>query len=134
MKLGSWTTNDDQGIKYFSGTATYTTSINAPGKWFQQDSKILLDLGNVGDIAEVIVNGTPADTLWLFPYRSDITRLLKKGNNKLEIRVTNQWTNRLLGDRLAVSGKKVLNSNLFIPGRQPGESGLLGPVKILWEK
>ena len=134
IKLGSWTTNDDQGIKYFSGTAAYTTSINAPGTWFQQNTKILLDLGKVGDIAEIIVNGTPSDTLWMFPYSCDITRLLKKGNNKLEIKVTNQWTNRLIGDRLAGSGQKILNSNLFIPGRQLSESGLVGPVKILLEK
>lgn len=76
-------------------------------------------------------SGAPTDTLWMFPYRSDITMLLKKGNNKLEIKVTNQWTNRLLGDRAAVSGQKVLNSNLFVPARQLNESGLLGPVKIL---
>ena len=133
MKLESWTTNEDQGIKYFSGTASYSTTINAVDKWFQPDTKILLDLGKVGDIAEVIVNGTPTDTLWMLPYRSDISRLLKKGNNKLEIKVTNQWTNRLIGDRLATGDKKVLNSNLMIMARQPVESGLLGPVSILCE-
>jgi hypothetical protein len=132
MKLESWTKNDNPGIKYFSGSATYATSVNAPANWFQQDAKILLDLGKVGDIAEVIVNGTPTDTLWMFPYRSDITGFIKKGNNKLEIKVTNQWTNRLLGDRAAGSGEKVLNSNLFISARQLNESGLLGPVRILF--
>jgi hypothetical protein len=132
IKPGTWTTNEDPGIKYFSGTATYTTTINAPAKWFQPDGKIFLDLGKVGDIAEVHVNGIPSDTLWLFPFRSDITKFLKKGNNKLEIRVTNQWTNRLSGDRLAAAGKKVLNSNLMVRGGQLNESGLLGPVNIFF--
>jgi len=133
-ELVSWTANDVPGIKYFSGTATYSTAIKVPGNWLQQDAKILLDLGRVGDIAEVSVNGITSDTLWSFPYRSDITRLLNKGNNKIEIKVTNQWTNRLTGDRAAAPGEKVLNSTLFIRGNQLTESGLLGPVRILIEK
>jgi hypothetical protein len=134
IKLGSWTTNDDQGIKYYSGTATYSASLNVPANWFQKNAKIVLDMGKVGDIAEVIVNGAPSDTLWFMPYKCDITGLLKKGNNKLEIKVTNEWTNRLLGDRIAPAGKKVLNSNLIIMARQPNESGLIGPVRIIMEK
>ncbi len=132
--LESWTTNDDQGIKYFSGTGTYTTSINAPGKWFQKDAEIILDLGRVGDIAEVIVNGTLSDTLWFYPYRCDIAGLLRKGQNKLEIKVTNQWTNRLIGDRQVPQEERVLNARLFIRGTQLPESGLIGPVKIFMEK
>ena len=134
IKLGSWTTNADQGIKYYSGTATYSASLNVPANWFQKNAKIVLDLGKVGDIAEVIVNGAPSDTLWFMPYKCDITGLLKKGNNKLEIKVTNEWTNRLLGDRIAPAGKKVLNSNLIIMAHQPNESGLIGPVRIIMEK
>jgi hypothetical protein len=134
IKLESWTKNDNQGIKYFSGTATYSKSLNVPGKWIQAGTKLVLDLGRVADIAEVIVNGTSADILWLFPYRCEITSLLKSGNNKLVIRVTDEWTNRLIGDRLAKPGEKVLNSSLFTRGNQPNESGLLGPVIIFMEK
>lgn len=130
-KLESWTVNEDQGIKYFSGTATYSTIINVSSKQIQLDGKIMLDLGKALDIAEVYLNGKPVDTLWRPPYKCDITGLLKKGENKLEIKVTNEWTNRLLGDRLAGSGKKVLNSSLFVMARQPVESGLLGPVRVI---
>ncbi len=133
-KLESWTNNNDQGIKYFSGTATYNISVNAPAKWFQKDVRLILDLGRVGDIAEVIVNGTTVDILWTFPFLCDITGQLKTGNNKLEVRVTNEWTNRLAGDRLAKPGDKVLNSNLFVRGNQLNDSGLLGPVIINMEK
>lgn len=132
--LESWTNNNDQGIKYFSGTAAYTISVNAPANWFQKDTRLILDLGRVGDLAEVIVNGTPAGTLWSFPFRCDITDLLKKGNNKLELKITNEWTNRLAGDRVAKPGEKVLNSTLFARGNQLNDSGLLGPVTINLEK
>jgi hypothetical protein len=132
-KLQSWTLNEDIGIKYFSGTATYSTSVVVPANWLKQNKKIILDLGNVGDIAELIVNGTPADTLWSSPYRANITGLFKEGQNKLEVKVTNEWTNRLSGDRLAAPGKKVLNSNLMVRPGALNESGLLGPVRIFGE-
>jgi len=64
------------------------------------------------------------------PYSCEIANFLKKGRNKLEIRVTNQWTNRLIGHQMAPSGKKTLNSGFFIFGRNLNESGLIGPVKI----
>jgi hypothetical protein len=134
LDLVSLTKYENDGIKYFSGTASYTTNVNISGKWLTGGAEIILDLGKVCDMAEVMVNGSPTDTLWLSPYRSDITRYVKKGENKIEVRVTNQWTNRLIGDRLAEPGKKVLNSTLFIRGGQPAESGLLGPVRIFSEK
>jgi hypothetical protein len=57
--------------------------------------------------------------------------MVRKGINTIEIRITNQWTNRLIGDQKAASGSKVLNSTLFVSPRSPlKESGLLGPVII----
>jgi hypothetical protein len=50
-KLASWTAQVDEGIKYFSGTATYTKDVQAPQSWFQSGARILLDLGEVFDIA-----------------------------------------------------------------------------------
>ncbi len=136
--LESWTTNSDEGIKYFSGTAVYSKTMTVPKSWLQQGSQIMLDLGEVGDIAEVTVNNVPAGILWYAPFRTDITGLLKQGTNKLEIKVTNQWTNRLIGDMKSEPGKKVLNSNVFMfglpmmsRGEDLKESGILGPVLIL---
>ena len=133
QELSSWTLSKDNGIKYFSGTATYSNALSVPAKWFSKHENLILDLGRVNDIAEVILNGRPVDTLWMFPYRCDVTRFLKAGNNVLEIKVTNQWTNRLLGDRLAVPGEKVLNSGLFVRTTGLNDSGLLGPVRITGE-
>jgi hypothetical protein len=134
-RLESWTANTDEGIKYFSGTATYFKTFNAPKRWFQPGTKLLIDLGKTGDIAEVTLNGIKLGTLWKPPFEAEITSVLKKGENKLEIKVTNQWTNRLIGDQKAAPGKKILNSPLFVfPGRKMDDSGLIGPVTILVNK
>ena len=134
-KPESWTSSSNEGVKYFSGTATYSKTFDAARKWLIPGAKILLDLGRIGDIAEVTLNGVAIDTLWKFPYRADITSVLRKGENQLEIKVTNQWTNRLIGDQQAAKDKKVLNSTLrMFPGRKINDSGLLGPVAIIIEK
>jgi hypothetical protein len=126
--LKSWTLSREDGVKYFSGTATYTTLYKAESKLLLNAGKLFLDLGNVGDLAEVSVNGIPAGTVWKAPWQADITGMLKKGANTIAIKVTNEWTNRIAGDR--ASAKKVLNSPLFVrPGYFP-ESGLLEPVTI----
>jgi hypothetical protein len=129
--LESWTLNSDDGVKYFSGTATYTRKVKAEKSWLQKESEYILDLGGVGDIAEIKVNGSSAGIVWKPPYHADITGLLRKGINTLEIKVTNQWTNRLAGDMKLEAGKKVLNSPLFIRVRELNGSGLIGPVRIL---
>jgi hypothetical protein len=135
-KLESWTVNADEGVKYFSGTATYTKIIQAPQSWFQAGARVLLDLSMVMDIAEISVNGASLGTLWKVPYEVDITNALKPGENQLEIKVTNEWTNRLIGDRAAPPDKKVLAASGPMIGGFGGspplaESGLLGPVTLV---
>jgi len=135
-KLESWTVNADEGVKYFSGTATYTKTIQAPQSWFQAGAKILLDLGMVMDIAEVSVNGASLGTLWKVSYQVDVTNALKPGENQLEIKVTNEWTNRLIGDRAFPPDKKVFAAGGPMIGGFGGspplaESGLLGPITVV---
>jgi len=129
--LSSWENYRDEGVKNFSGTATYTKTFELkkePGR-----SKVFLDLGKVGDIAEVRINGKIMDTIWKEPYRVDVTGALQKGKNLLEIKVTNEWTNRLVGDKEAPPEKKVLAFyiNPFGGPYQLTDSGLMGPVKLL---
>ena len=145
-QLASFATSTDDGVKYFSGTATYTKTVNAPREWFRPGAATLLDLGRVGDIAEVSVNGRALGQLWKAPYRLDVSSALQPGENKIEIKVTNQWTNRIAGDRTAPADKKILADPGAAPGGRGGggggggagggsaplpESGLLGPVSIL---
>lgn len=135
-KLESWTTNADEGVKYFSGTATYTKTVQADRRWFGAGQKIVLDLGTVKDLAEVAINGKVFGLLWKAPYQVDVTSALKPGPNQLEIKITNEWMNRIIGDRLAAPDKKVLAPTPPPPGNPNAappliESGLLGPVTFV---
>jgi len=96
-KLISWPKHKNAGIRYFSGTATYTTSFDLR-KSDLKNKQVLLDLGKVEVVAEVSVNGKDLGTLWHKPFRIDIADELQAGTNTLEVKVTNLWINRLIGD------------------------------------
>jgi len=97
-ELIDWTSNSNEEIKYFSGTAIYEKSFNLDKKMIASDVKLMLDLGKVAIAAKVILNGKDLGVIWKAPYEIDITNAVKKGDNLLKIEVTNQWTNRLIGD------------------------------------
>ena len=132
--LSSWTTSSDEGIKYFSGTATYTRDVTAEKRWFRPGTKILLDLGSVREIATLSVNGKPAGgILWKPPFAAEVTGLLKPGANRIEIKVTNLWPNRIIGDQQP-GMQKTYTWTDYRPYTKDSpllESGLLGPVKIM---
>jgi len=131
-KLESWTVNKDDGVKYFSGTATYTKTFEVTKSAIVPGTHLFLDLGNVSDLAEVTLNGKKLDLLWKAPFRVDITKEMHVGKNQLEVQVTNEWTNRLIGDRTNPD-KKVLDAYTAPFGGvyKLMDSGLLGPVKIM---
>ncbi len=134
-KLESWISNADAGVKYFSGTGSYTKALQAPQTWFVKGSRLVLDLGNVGDIAEVSVNGANLGILWKPPYQIDVTGALKAGDNQLEIKVTNEWINRIAGDAALPAGQRILSGGAGRggfggpPTARP--SGLIGPVTVI---
>jgi hypothetical protein len=131
-KLISWTDFPDQGVKYFSGTATYTRAINAPAEWFKPGTHLWLDLGDVKELAEISVNGTPFETVWKVPYRIDVTDALRPGENKLTIKVTNLWVNRLIGDQQPNATQITFTTYKPYDADAPLlPSGLLGPVQLL---
>ena len=91
--LKSWTGFAESGIRYYSGTATYETAIEVP-----EGYEYALDFGNVRDVAEVFLDGERIGALWHAPYRIELPRSVKPGRHALKVRVTNAWTNRLIGD------------------------------------
>ena len=97
-QLASWSENTNAGVKYFSGTATYLKEIELPADFLAPSRSVVLDLGTVKNIAAVSINGVNCGTLWKPPFRPDVSCALKPGKNRLEIRVTNLWPNRLIGD------------------------------------
>jgi alpha-L-rhamnosidase len=131
--LSSWHRNSDLGVQYFSGAGTYTKSVQAPAEWFQTGARLWLDLGDVKNLAEVSINGKPLGIVWRPPFRVDVTDALKPGANAVEIRVTNLWVNRLIGDQqTGVTTKFTLTTQQFYRSDSPLlPSGLLGPV-VLW--
>ena len=135
--LAPWSTQAEEGVKYFSGTGTYTKRVAVGPEAFQAGTGVFFGLGRVGDIAEVAVNGRNLGTHWHAPYEVDVTGALQPGDNVIEIKVTNQWTNRLIGDRAVAPERRVLGE-ASTPGPGPHrvdpplpESGLIGPVRLV---
>ncbi|MDR1497822.1 MAG: hypothetical protein LBS59_05345 [Puniceicoccales bacterium] len=89
---------DDAALKYFSGTAKYEKSINIVPETLDKNKRIVLDLGELHDIAELEINGQNAGVLWSPPYKINITPHLKSGENKIAVYITTNWANRLIGD------------------------------------
>ncbi len=134
--LHSWHTDADAGVKYFSGTATYTKTIEAPAAWFKPGTNLWLDLGDVKNLADVTVNGKPLGIVWKEPFRINLAGAMKPGANVLVIRVANLWVNRLIGDQQPGATKKYTYTarQFYTAGSPLLPSGLLGPVQVLSAK
>ncbi|MDE3167044.1 MAG: glycoside hydrolase, partial [Acidobacteriota bacterium] len=132
-RLASWTDSTDAGVKYFSGTGTYTKTVEAPAAWFQSGAKMWLDLGEVKNLAEVAVNGKPLGVVWHAPFRVDATGALKPGANTVEVKVVNLWVNRVVGDlQPGVTKKYTWTAMQYYRADSPLlASGLLGPVRVV---
>ncbi|MBN2211465.1 MAG: hypothetical protein JW709_08740 [Sedimentisphaerales bacterium] len=97
-KLISWSEHPDDGVKHFSGTATYTKTFTVDKNYLMPNQHMVLDLGGVEVMADVTLNGSNLGVLWKQPYRVDVTDAIKSGENALEIKVANLWINRMIGD------------------------------------
>ena len=128
--LYDWTTSDDPRIKYFSGDATYTNSFKL--KKLPQ-GEVYVDLGKVMVMAKVKVNGEYAGGVWTAPYRLNITNLLRKGVNTIEVEVVNCWRNRVIGEKEAIPANERFTFQTATYLNKDSElqpSGLLGPVEL----
>jgi hypothetical protein len=96
--LKSLSESADAAVKYFSGTATYRTTVNVDAALLGSGKRVELDLGDVRDLVTVRVNGKSLGVLWHPPFACDITSALQPGANTLELAVANTWHNRLVGD------------------------------------
>ena len=131
--LASWSESADAGVRYFSGTGTYSKTFQAAAGWIASGGRLWLDLGDVKNLAEVSVNGRPLGIVWKAPFRVEVTGALKPGPNELQVKVTNLWVNRLIGDQQPGASKKfTYTTQPFYRADSPLlPSGLLGPVRIL---
>jgi len=132
-RLNSWSKNANDGVKYFSGTATYLKTIDVPADIVRAGTHLWLDLGDVKDIADVKVNGKDLGVVWKTPFRIEVTDALLAGRNQFGISVTNLWVNRMIGDQQPWSLKKYTFAD-FTPYKADSPllpSGLLGPVRLV---
>jgi hypothetical protein len=129
-QLVSWTTIPDDGIKFFSGTATYLKDFDVPATMLAENHRLELSLGQFRNVAEATLNGKPLGILWKPPFTYDVTGLVRSGKNELKIEITNVWANRLVGDAKLPREKRVTRITQKAPIGGPLESGLLGPVQL----
>ena len=132
--LDDWTKRPEEGIKYYSGKATYKKSFDLP-ETLKQAKEIYLDLGKVSDIAEVRLNGQNLGVVWCAPWQVKITGIVKPAGNSLEIDIANLWPNRIIGDAALPEDKRFTKTNVSYGKDTPLlESGLRGPVTLQIEE
>ncbi len=140
--LISWTQDSENGVRYFSGIATYHKEFELGSEHLGGGREVFLDLGRVRFVADVYLNGTNLGILWKPPFRVDITQAARPGKNKLVIEVANTWSNRLTGDANSPKDQRYCRTNITksltwqVPWKDTPllESGLLGPVHLVTVK
>ncbi|WP_298495921.1 glycosyl hydrolase [uncultured Algibacter sp.] len=128
--LEDWSKSENEQIKYYSGTATYTTTFSIDK--LSKNKEFYLNLGKLSVMARVKLNGKDMGGLWIAPYRLNISEALKKGENQLEIEVVNLWRNQLIKDKQRSENEKYtwLVIDDIKPKSKLQPSGLLGPASI----
>ena len=138
-ELVSWTEDPDEGIRYFSGIATYYKELHFSAAQLAAESQLFLDLGQARFVAEIYLNGKSLGILWKPPFRVDITNAVRPGKNQLAVEVANTWSNRLVGDARSPQHTRYCQTNIAnsltwrVPWKDTAllESGLLGPVRLI---
>ena len=135
VSLDSWSDSSIDGVKYFSGTATYTKKFHwneEPGSG-QAKIETWLDLGDVQVMARIKLNGHDLGVLWKSPFRINVTGALRPGSNTLEVQVANLWPNRMIGDSALAETNRFTWSSWqpFTKDMPLLKSGLLGPAQII---
>ena len=144
--LVSWT--EVARTRHFSGTGRYDIEFAMPAGRLMTGAQLMLDLGQVGNIAEVELNGQTVGVAWMAPHRLDITRAVRPGKNMLVVKVTNTLINYVTGLKTPPEVPAELQSRLgqanpamyensHLASHEMSEvdlppSGLMGPVQILW--
>lgn len=133
--LISWTESGLMGIQYYSGIGIYTKEFEFHRK-LNDKERIYLDLGDLDELADIVLNGQSLGIVWSKPYRVDVTESIKMGKNTLDVSVANTWSNRLTGD--AITGEQYTNTNITNANKNLTpwsdlplkKSGLYGPVQL----
>lgn len=136
-RLVSWTELGDSTHIYYNGVGVYKSAFDRPDG-MERSTRIRLKFSDVRDMAEVYINGQLVGKTWSVPYQVDFdARLLKKKGNRMEVRVTNLATNKIIGmDRHHVSWQECYVAD---PKRRSfnaadwaiAPSGLIGEIRLI---
>ncbi|MCR4958835.1 MAG: DNA-binding protein [Prevotella sp.] len=131
--LFSWASHKKPEVRYYSGHVRYSTTLDYHGENVM--NRVVLDLGDVRDMAHVWLNGHDLGVLWLPPYTVDVDGYLREGKNELVVEVVNTWHNALRGaDRGTPPYNGIwTNAKYRTKGDDLLPAGLLGPVKLSME-
>ncbi len=131
--LQDWSKSADPILRYYSGVGVYETTFDVSDDAAKK-SGFFLELGEVGVMARVELNGDDLGVVWTDPWRVEIpNKLLRSKGNRLTISVANLWCNRLIGDASLPPEKRFTRASN--PQWRSGDaqllpSGLLGPVRL----
>lgn len=135
--LYSWTESTNAATRAFSGMASYAKQFILPEHLLADGRRVLLDLGEVRELARVYLNGHEVGISSFAPHVLEVTRLVRPGENSLVVDVANTWLNRLIADELLPEPQRKTQTNITAPvagkrwrDMQPKSSGLLGPVRL----
>ena len=134
-KLISWSDIDEKGIKYYSGSATYTRNFIIKEEVLSKGTEAYVDFENIQEMARVFVNGNDCGIVWTPPYKARITPYLKAGTNTITVQVINTWNNRIVGDLIIPDGKAYTSTNIknkFSKKSSLLNSGLMGNAEIIF--
>jgi hypothetical protein len=135
--LTSWTDIDNEGIKYYSGSASYSRDFSVAEENLSKETKAFIAFEDIQEMARVFVNGNDCGIVWTPPYKTNITPYLKTGINNITVQVINTWNNRIVGDLKNPKEKAYTNTNAkskFTTDSPLLKSGLMGKAEILFSK
>jgi len=130
--LRSWTSFEEPLVKYHAGTLEYTLQFEVGEDWLDDRTRVFLELGQVRELAEIVLNGRNLGVVWKPPFGVEATGALRKGQNVLVVRVTNFWPNRIIGEHSMPPDQRWTRTNIrkLTQDTPLMESGLLGPVRL----
>jgi hypothetical protein len=134
-ELASWSDMDHEGIRYYSGSASYSRDFSVEEETLSNETEAFVVFEDIQEMARVFVNGNDCGIVWIPPYKARITPYLKAGTNKIMVQVINTWNNRIVGDLRNPEEKPITSTNAKSKFTADGpllKSGLLGNAEIFF--
>ena len=133
-KLISWTDIDHEGIKYYSGKASYGRDFVVGEEALSKEAEAFVFFGDIQEMARVFINGNDCGIVWIPPYKARITPYLKAGTNSITVEIINTWNNRIVGDMRYPDKEPFTTTNAKVRFDESSpllKSGLMGNAEII---